>query len=171
MNKKYRIIQILLVLPLIFLALWAINTNFPRNGQMTVKLNFNQSEPMVSKLGPEGRVKVVDNQAIIYDHPVYFDLRSMPWFNRAQIKITYLPNGRQLDGMAGQVGAGWQYDLIKPLMTKDVGEGYLEANFVFDLDKVYDQKNVRRFLIASSPLAHSADNELKVKSIVIILNR
>lgn len=171
MKHYHRIIYIVAIIPIMFLIIWLINQNFPRSGQKLISQNFFKDQPMISRFGPEGRIIIKNNLSVIVDHPVYFDLRTMPWFNQALIKIVYQSNGRELEGIAGQVGAGWQYDLKKPLLKKNLTNNFFEADFIFNLNALYNQKNIRRFLVATKKIGDQNSNELIIKSLDIILTR
>jgi hypothetical protein len=171
MEKRLKILQIALAIPVIILGLWLVNINFPKTGRIQLTQIPGQDTPAISRLGPEGRVKLEKDYQAVIDHPVYFDIRSLPWFNRARIKLTYQPNGRLLAGLAGQSGPGWQYSVSKPIAVKDAADGFKEAVFDFDLNQVWAQKNVRRFLLATQKEADNVQGELRIKSLQITLSR
>ncbi len=170
-----KIINIFFILFSIGLLIWLINQNIPYYGNQIIKLDFTKDQPMVSRLGPEVRTKIVDGYLAVLESPVYFDLRSLPWFRTARIYFTFKNDGAQLEGVAPQVGPGWQYHLVEPLVTMDLEDdlpaneaGWQKAVFDFKLDTVYQNKNVRRFLISTN---HEDQGKLLVKDLTIILER
>jgi len=153
------------------LLLWLANINIPYGGELIVEMKLGEDQPMITQLGPAVRVKSGAEYQTILETPVYFDLRSMPWFTQAQIRLVYQEAGLELAGLGGQTGPGWGYDLQKPLVFNDLvlaKEGWQEAIFNFDLTKIYQQKNIRRFLLATDPIG---GGELKIKNLKIILSR
>lgn len=163
-----KIINILLILVAIGLGFWLVNKNFPATGQLEVNAILGQDKPAISGLGPPPRVKMVDGYQLILDSPVYFDLRVPRWWNQARIELIYQEVDRQLIELAGKVGPEWQYDPKKPVITIDLGDGFKQAIFEFDLNTLYQKKNIRRFLIST---AGELRDEIKIKSIKVILNR
>jgi len=167
--KKFwlKIINLLLILSALGLGLWLINQNFPSYGQLIVEPALGQDQPMISRLGPDPRVTLAADYQAILESPVYFDLRSMPWFTKARIYFVFQAVGLDLEGIGGQVGPGWQYDLQDPILVQDLGDGWQKAVFDFDLTKIYQQKNVRRFLIS----LQGEEGELRMKAFKIILSQ
>lgn len=163
-----KIINLVLILAAISLGLWLLNKNFPATGQLEVNAVLGKDQPMISQLGPLPRVRLVENYQIILDSPVYFDLRSTRWFKQAKVELIYQEASRKLEGMAGKVGAGWQYQVTKPFVVIDQDDGFKKAIFIFDLTALYQQKNIRRFLISS---LGEPKTELKIKSIKVNLLR
>ena len=169
MKKRWlKIINILLILVVASLIMWLINQNVTCYGQTTVDMVLGQDTKIISQLGPPPRVKLIDDYQVILESPVYFDLRSMPWFNQARLYLIYEEAGAELEGIAGQVGSGWSYHLQEPLLVMDLEDGIKKAVFDFDLTQVYQQKNIRRFLISTK---HEEGGEFRVKSLKIILER
>jgi len=170
-QHQFNILKYLVFISVIILGLWLINLNFPINGQRHLSLNFFQDQPMTSKLGPGDRLKQKDDLALIIDHPVYFDLRVLPWFNQARITLIYQSNGRLLEGLGYQTGPGFSFSVIKPISVKEIDQNFSEALFIFDLNKVFTLRNVTRFLIASQIDSENIENELIIKSLKINLLR
>ncbi len=168
MKKFLKTINILLILAAIGLVLWLINKNFPANGHLEITAVLGQDRPMISSLGPPARVRLEDDYQIILDSPVYFDLRSIRWWKKAQIELVYQEVTRRLLGIGGSTAEEWQYDVKKPVTVIDLGNGWQKAIFYFDLNSIYQQKNIKRFLISSDGQIR---DELKIKSIKIILRR
>ncbi|MFA6382109.1 MAG: hypothetical protein WCX08_02460 [Candidatus Buchananbacteria bacterium] len=166
-----KIISFILVVFFIGLLLWLVNKNFPLSGQLEITGQPGKDLPMLSRLGPDPRIKLVKDYQIVLDNQVYFDLRSLPWFEKIRIKLIFRPAGRKLDGIGGQTGPGFQYDLKKPLLITDVSGNWQEAIFDFSAAKIYQQKNVRRFLISSSQIDPNIPGELIIKSLEISLIR
>ncbi|MFA6254775.1 MAG: hypothetical protein WC675_01925 [Patescibacteria group bacterium] len=167
-----KITFILLILASGGLLLWLVNTNIPSSGELVVEMKLGKDQTMITQLGPAVRVKLNADYQTVLESPVYFDLRSMPWFTKAQVRLVYQEAGLELTGLGGQTGPGWGYDPQKPLVISDLAEseeGFQEAVFTFDLTKIYQQKNVRRFLIATDPTG--GGGELRIKSLKIILSR
>lgn len=169
MNKPLllKIINIFLILTAIGFGLWLVNQNFPLSGQIEINAIAAKDQPMLSRLGPEVRVRQEKDYQVILETPVYFDLRFLPWFKQARVQLVFQAVGSKLLGLGGQTGPEWGYDVKKPVLINDLGNGWQEAIFDFDLTKVYQQKNVRRFLISTDP----RQGELKIKSLKIILIR
>ena len=163
-----KIIAIVLVLLALGLGLWLVNQNVPYYGNLIVNLDLARDQPMISKLGPAVRTIIQNDYLAILESPVYFDLRSLPWFKTARIYLTFKSQGATLAGLAGQVGPAWQYHLLEPLVVMDLSDGWQKAVFDFDLRKLYRQKNVRRFLLSTS---HQEDGQLLVKDLTIILEQ
>jgi len=161
-------IDIFLILASVGLFLWLFNKNFPVGGQLEVKAVLGFDRPMISRLGPDPRLKVEDGYQVVLDNPVYFDLRSPRWFNQARVELVYKEFGRELENMAGKVGADWQYDSRQAIAVIELEDGWKKAIFDFDLNSMYAEKNVRRFLISTKG---EIREELYIKSIDIILKR
>jgi hypothetical protein len=163
-----KIIRIFFALVVTGGVLWLFNMNFPMSRQIEVNAVLGRDKPMISRLGPDPRLKIEDDYQIILENPVYFDLRSLSWFTQSRIEIVYQEWGRKLVGMAGKVGAEWQYLEIKPLMISDYGDGWQQAVFSFDMTKLYHERNIRRFIISTEG---ETGSQLKIKSIKVILLR
>ncbi len=170
-NNYLKLIKLLLIVFSIFLFLFLINKNFPRSGQITVEMKLGKDLPAITKLGPEPRVILQNGFQSVLEGPVYFDLRSMPWFKEAIVIIVFLEEEMELEGIAGQSGPGWQYDIKEPFLVNDLEQGLKIALFNFDLDELYQQKNIRRFLISLKPSGQRERPELKIYSLKIILNQ
>lgn len=135
-----KIINILLILGVVGLGVWLIRQNIPPTGQMKIKAVAGQDKPMMTRLGPEPRVKIEGSEQTILASPVYFDLRSIHWFLQAKIILVYKEEGLKLEGIAGQTGAGWQYDVKQPNLVSKQDGGFKQAIFNFDLKTVFQQK-------------------------------
>ena len=171
MRKKWlKIINILLILGVISLIIWLVNLNFPYYDNLIVQLNPAKDQPMISRLGPEPRIKIEKDYYSILEGPVYFDLRSLPWFSQAKIYLIFKEEGLQFEGIGPQMGATWQYDVKKPYVVLDDADGFKKAVFNFALFDIYQQKNVRRFLISVIPINPESKGELKIKDLKIILS-
>lgn len=167
-QKILKIINAALILSALGLVLWLANLNFPRSGQIVITAALGKDLPAFTRLGPDVRLKMENGWQAVLENPVYFDLRSLPWFIRARVYLTYRENGRRLEGLGGQTGPGWQYEVKKPLAVSNLADGIKQAIFDFDLAKLYSPKNVRRFLIATE---QTPGGELKIKELKIILSR
>lgn len=166
-----KIIKIVLILAAIGLGLWLINQNYPASEELQIQAVLDKDSPMISRLGPPVRVKMEKDFAAVLETPIYFDLRSLPWFKQAQLELVFFQQGLTLEGIGGQTAKGWQYDVQKPILVTDLGDGWQKAIFNFDLTKIYQQKNVRRFIISTQPTRGESDSSLNLKSLKIILNR
>lgn len=164
-------IKIVLILAAIGLGLWLINQNYPSSGQLQIEAVLGKDSPMISRLGPAVRVKIEKDYARVLETPIYFDLRSLPWFKQAQLELIFSKQGLALEGIGGQTAKGWQYDVQKPILMTDLGAGWQQAVFNFDLTKIYQQKNIRRFIISTQPTRGEGDSSLNIKSLKLILNR
>ena len=165
-----KIINYLLILAAVGLFVWLLNVNFPRSRQLDIKAEFNKDLPMLSHLGPEGRVILSPDTAVIVDSPAYFDLRVLPWFLQARVKITYQALGRQLEGIGPQAGSGWSFSVSKPLSVSEEPNGDKTEIYDFDLARAYDVKNVIRFIVSSKATGESG-GEIIVRSLLITLKR
>lgn len=163
-----KIINIFLVLVAIGFILWLLNKNVSYQGSFIIVMDFKKDQPMITRLGPGPRIKLENDYALILESPVYFDLRSLPWFKQAEVYLIFLEEGQKLEGIGGQVGEGWQYELQKPVVVIDEA-GWQQAVFDFDLTKVYQQKNIRRFLISIQQTEEGG--KLKIKALKIVLKR
>jgi hypothetical protein len=169
-NRWLKIVNYFLFLSMIGLALWLINLNFPQSGFLLIQAKAGQNQPMLSQLGPEPRIKISQDNQIILEGPVYFDLRAMPWFSTANIYLIYKEGDQGLEGIAGKLGPGWHYKVEPALAISDLDNGYKKAVFRFSLNKFYQEKNVTRFLVSTLP-AESEIAGLEIKQLKIILER
>ncbi|MDD2807041.1 MAG: hypothetical protein PHW95_00770 [Patescibacteria group bacterium] len=128
-------------------------------------------QPMMTKLGPAVRVTNNDGVQNILAGPVYFDLRSMPWFTQATVYLTFKSAGINLENMAYQTGPGFQYQTVEPLLVEAIGDGWTKATFSFEMSKIYQKRNVRRFLISVSPSDENHIKSLILKELTIYLNK
>jgi len=170
-NFLLKLISLTLILSAVGLGLWLINKNIPAYGSQVILLNFEKDQPMLSRLGPEVRTRVQEGLLEILESPVYFDLRSLPWFDQAYIYLIYKELGQELEGIAIQTAPepGWHYYLQKPVVVTESSDGFKKAVFIFDLNNFYHQRNVRRFLISTKQLEEKGG--LKIQTLKIILNR
>lgn len=159
---------IILVVGAIGLGLWLLNNNFPSSDQIVITATLGSDRPMISSLGPPSRLKLDYPHQLILDKPVYFDLRSMPWFTRARIELVYREEGRTLVSMAGKVGEPWQYATFKPFVVTTDTDGWQHAIFDVDLTSLYHPKNVRRFLIDTDGPVGAV---LRLKTLQVILQQ
>jgi len=169
MKHLVKIINIFLIIAAAGVLLWLVNMNFLRSRQIDIKAEFGQDQPMMTRLGPDARLKIENGQEMILADPVYFDLRSLPWFNKMRLKIVYLESNRLLNGIGPQTAAGWQYDIAKPISINHRSDGFVEAYYDFDLNKIYHKKNIRRFAISSSPSSSAAAGQIIIQSLNVTL--
>lgn len=170
MKKTWlKIITIFLILSAVGVGLLLVNKNLPSHDVLIVEAVLGQDQPMISKLGPEPRVKIENGYQAVFETPIYFDLRSLPWFRQAQVYLVFQEDGLELEGIGGQVGSGWQYEVKKPIVVTKLDGGWKKAVFEFDLNNIYQQKNIRRFLISAKQNEDSG--ELRIKLLKIVLNR
>lgn len=163
--------KLLLIIFAIFLLIFLANKNFPKSGQINFEMKLGKDLPTITKLGPEPRAVLKDGFQSILESPVYFDIRSMPWFKKATITLTFEENGLILEGIGGQADLGWQYDIKKPITVNDLENGQRIAVFSFDLNEIYQKKNIRRFLISLKPSEGQDAKELKIYSLKIVLSQ
>ncbi|OGY43532.1 MAG: hypothetical protein A2731_03830 [Candidatus Buchananbacteria bacterium RIFCSPHIGHO2_01_FULL_39_8] len=163
-----KIISLLLIIAAGGLVLWLINKNFPATGQLEIEAVLGQDQPIISRLGPDPRLKLGNDYQIVLDSPVYFDLRSPRWFDQARIELIYKEGGRKLEYLAGRVGPEWQYNPQAATVITDLEDGWKKAVFDFDLNTLYEEKNVKRFLISTQG---EIRQELYLKPIKVILKR
>ncbi|MFA5022235.1 MAG: hypothetical protein WC508_04120 [Patescibacteria group bacterium] len=165
MKKKIlKIIRILLIIVVLLFLLWLVDKNFPVTKPLSFEVNFNQDQAAISKLKPVSRLlKLGDNQVIL-GSPVYFNFRPIQFYRLARFEIVYQQNGRSLTEMGGKSGVGWSYNLEKPILISDVGNGWQKAIFDFDLTKLYRPRNFMEFIINSSGESNQtmAINQIKV---------
>ena len=169
MKYFVKTVNILLIISSVGLLFWLVNLNFPRSRQIDINVEFGKDQPMLTRLGPDSRVKIENGQEAILADPVYFNLRSLPWFKKLRIKIVYQESGRILNGIGPQMSAGWQYEISKPIASSTRNDGLTEAYFDFDLGKIYQINNVRRFAISSSLIAGADNGQINIESLNITL--
>jgi hypothetical protein len=169
MNKlSIKLVAVFFWLLAIGFSLWLMNKNFPWTGQLVIQANLVKDQPMISRLGPPERLKIMDNMVAMTTGPVYFDLRFLPWFKTARIKLVF-QSVRQQPIMGSQIGPGFNYAIKKPFLVSDLGNGFWQAIFDFNLALVYQKRNITRFLIDLEEL--SGDDKFRIKNLEIILSR
>jgi len=144
------------------IAIFLVYKNF--FSLIEIQAQLTKDSPAMSMLGPEPRVRQTNSGAEILDSPVYFDLRTMPWQNNAEIKIIYKENGRMLEALGIKTGPQWQYLLNKNFTKKEAGDGFFESEFRFDLNDAYGEKNIKRMIISTNGYSGQA---LTIKSLII----
>ena len=164
-----KIVTLILILSAIGLGVWLVNKNFFQ--QLVIKSIPGKNQPILSTLGPQDRVRIENNYQLILDSPVYFDLRTLPWFTRLRVNLIYQEAGRQLAGIGWQVGPGFQYQIQEPILSRSLADGWQEAIFDLDLTKVYQQKNVKRFLISTLAAEEQEKGELEIQSLELTVER
>jgi hypothetical protein len=169
-NKIFTITFFLFIFLVIIFAVFIVLMNFPLSGEITYQSKFNQSQPALSSLGPPVRIDIKNGEKVILANPVYFELRSMPWFTKAQVKIVYQQDNRELTGFGWQTAPGFNYQVIPNENIYQQGED-LVATFDLDLKNIYQQKNIRRFLIETSSYLPDGEGLLKIKSLEIKISR
>lgn len=166
-----KIWQSILSMVVLALGLWLVNNNFPQSNQIVVNLTAGHDQPMLTRLGPEVRIKIEPSFQTILESPVYFDLRTLPWFGYARIELTFREVGTRLAGIGGQAAGEWNYVMSKPLAVESLGDGWQRAIFDFDLSTVIARKNVRRFLISTQNIDPARPGQLDVQSLKIIIHK
>jgi len=175
MNKYWlNITNTILILVVVGFSLWLINKNFPPSNVLIIEAKLGQDLAMISRLGPEPRVKLEKDYQTVLETPIYFNLRTMPWYQQAEIYIIYEEFGQELVGLGGQIGPGFNYNLMKPVVIMDLtvgGANLKKAVFKFDLSNIYQQKNLSRFLISTQPVNKYNRGEFHIKTLKVILTR
>ncbi len=166
-----KIIKYLLILAASGLIAWLVYVNFPLSGQLNINADFERDRPLLSRVGPAGRVETDGVTATILDSPVYFDLRALPWYRQLRIKITYQAENREFDGMGPQMGSGWDYAVAKPLSVIDEPNGDQTAVYDFDFSGVYRPKNVIRFIISTKAGGDGGAGKIIIKNLSFTLKR
>lgn len=155
----------------VFLVIWLVINNIPHYGIFSVEATLGQSTSIISNLGPEVRTKVTDDYEAILESPVYFEVRAMPWYNKATVYVTYEPmGGHELLGIGRQTGPGFNYKVHLPLIIRDLENNNLKAIFEFNLNEFYQEKNVYRFLIDTSRHSYVGGDELRIKELKVIFS-
>lgn len=170
-KDRFSLLKYSVYLLTVIFFLWLLNLNFPLSRQQMIILDFFNDQRQASRLGPGDRLRNDQGLAAIIDHPVYFDLRFLPWYSRAKMTVVFKENGRKLEGLGRQTGPGFSFSVEPPLSVNERSEGENEAVFIIDLDKVYTQRNITRFLIASKPEKSDTAGELTIRSFTITLIR
>ncbi len=134
------------------IMLMLLALNFPLSGTMTTHATLGEDSKIISKFGPEVRVRMQGDYQEIIDSPVYFDYRFMPWFNSARIELVYRESGRTLTGLGLQNGPEFSYDVRREFESIDVGDGFRRVSFDVSTDELYTHRNVTRFLIETKPV-------------------
>lgn len=164
--KIYKIFIICLAIT--FFAFIAI-LNFPFYGQSKISMTLGENTPKISKLGPPPRVIIEGGYQRVLESPVYFDVRTFPWFKKAQVYITYQEHGQTLEGLGGQTSFGFNYHVQEPIVVRDLQDGWKKAVFEFDLNQVFYNEGLRRFLISTKSNDQSEKEELYIQDIKVIL--
>jgi len=157
-----------IIIILLGFSLILINKNIPASGYLKFSAQLGKDTAMISSLNPVANVSLVDDYQNILDNQVYFDLRSLNWFNGGWIELVYQPIGRQLVGLSIQRGDSLLDEVKKPLSDINLSDGWRQAFFYFDFSVPLNKKNIRRFTIES---VGQPGDVLKIKSINIILER
>ena len=174
MNKKVRIFTYLLSAAALALSGWLGLVNYPFYGQMFITMELGHDTPQISSLGPPSRVHLANGYQQVFEGPVYFNVRTLPWYHRAQIFITYTEQGQTLTGLGGQTAPGFNYQVIAPMVVRILGDGSKKAVFDVNLSWVYEQKNFRRFLLELEPTQLDQvgeRGELQISEIRVLLLR
>ena len=164
--------SILLVGVAALLLVWLAMENFPAAGSMAIKAVLGRSLPMISSLGPEVRTKLTPDYQAILESPVYFDLRAMPWFNKAIVTIVYQEVGNHvLVGLGRHTGPDFNFQLAKADSVATLASGDKKAVFRVNLQDFYQQKNIYRFLLDTSNHQYQTGSELRIKSLNVVLSK
>lgn len=171
MNKKIlTIIQIFFSAIFILAVIFLVYKNGSFFGAQKIELSTFE-QPMISRLGPPVRIVSNGETQKILEGPVYFDLRSMPWFKEATVYLIFKSDGLTLENMAYQTGPGFQYQTVEPVLVEKFADDWSRATFSFDLNAGYRNRNVRRFLISVSPNDDTHSKSLILKSLTLYLNK
>lgn len=155
----------------VFLITWLVINNIPHYGIFSVEATLGQSTSIISNLGPEVRTIVADDYEAILESPVYFEVRAMPWYNKATVYVTYEPVGdHELLGMGRHTGPGFSYKVHLPQIIRGLDSDDRKVIFEFDLNEFYQEKNVYRFLIDTSRHSYVEGDELRIKELKVILS-
>ena len=163
-----KFISYVLILGAILAGLILFNLNFPADNALVIAASLGEDRPAISQIGPPPRQKLENDDQLILDSPVYFDVRTLPWFKQARIELIYQEGERKLIELGGQVGPGWQYYLVKPVSVISLADGWQKATFYFDLQILLKPKNMTRFLISTSG---QPQDQLKIKALTVTLLR
>lgn len=166
LSKK--ILIVILTSAFLLLFLFLAIANYPFYGQQRIDMKLGQTTPLISQLGPEVRVVSEDDFQRILESPVYFDIRTMPWFNRAQIYVTFKEDNAIFEGVGGQTAPGFNYFLAEPIVRRHLSGDWNKAVFDFNLNDVYQENNFRRFLLSTD---NQEGGEVRIKDITVILFR
>lgn len=144
--------------------------NFPFYGAAKIEAALGQDTPQISRLGPEVRLRNIESGQQIVEGPVYFDVRIMPWYNQAKVIVIYQEiAGHALNGMGRHTGPEFSYEVTKPIAIFDHGDGYKRADFIFDLNGFYQEKNVYRFLVDT--VKGQSGGAVEIKELKLFLTR
>lgn len=155
----------------VFIVILIFINNIPHYGIFSVEATLGQSTSIISSLGPEVRTRITDDYEIILESPVYFEVRAMPWYNKAEVYVTYEAiGGHDILGMGRHTGPGFDYQLQSPKIIRDLEGEYSKAIFEFDLNNFYQEKNVYRFLIDTSRHSYTEGDELRIKQLKVIFS-
>ena len=170
--KKLFLFNFFLISLAVFLLVWLGVKNYPHYGAVKITAELGQSTPLISSLGPEVRTKLGDDYQAVLESPVYFDLRVMPWFNKAEVAVVYASVGQHdLVGLGRHTGPGFSYQVVPPKLVQAVAGGNTKAIFEFNLRDFYQEKNIYRFLLDTSVHQYQPGNELQIKELSVILLR
>ena len=133
-------------------------------------MRLGHDQPAVTRLGPPVRVIGEGELQIIRQGPVYFDLRSLDWYDQAVVELEYRDQGLTLQQMGIQAGEGFSYRLQSPVERQTLADGWERSAYQFDLHNAYALKNVRRFLLDVQPTQRTG-GELQLRSLRITLLR
>ena len=168
-NKKIKLFYGILIFLSLLLLVWLGFKNFPFGGQFQIDMKLNHDTSLITKLGPPPRVEMALDIEKIYESPVYFDVRILPWYKKAQVHLGYQEDGQNLEGMGGQTAAGFNYHVINPTVKQNLEDDWQEAVFDFNLSTVYQENNFYRFLISTTPEDDDIRGEMRIRDLKIIL--
>lgn len=170
-QKVAPLFSYLMIASAVFLVVWLVINNIPHYGIFSIEVTLGQSTSIISNLGPEVRTKVTDDYEAILESPIYFEVRAMPWYNKATVYVTYEPMGEhELVGLGRHIGPGFNYKVHLPQIIRDLENNNLKAVFEFNLNEFYQEKNVYRFLIDTSRHSYVEGDELRIKELKVILS-
>lgn len=169
MNRRVKLVSFFLISIVGSFFFWLVIKNFPFYDQFKIEMKLGQDTSLVSSLGPPPRVKIETDYQKILESPVYFDVRTLPWYKTAQIYLIYQEAGQSLSGLGGQTAPGFNYNVQKPIIVHNLADGWEKAVFEVNLNEVYQEKNFRRFLISTTQEDLITKGELKLKELKILL--
>ncbi|MFA5954720.1 MAG: hypothetical protein WC817_04250 [Patescibacteria group bacterium] len=151
--KKNIAIGCAAALPVVFFA-WLLYQDALPTGTYAVSLDVTKSQPVMSRLYPEGRVGIEQGNnekpyAVLSGEPVYFDVRLPRRLSSATVRILYassVPLGLGV-ALPPTPNEPWRYE-IKKLMPID-GSAPQSADLTFSLAEALVSKNRVRFIISA----------------------